>query len=226
MRYPPDQKAKTRKSIVEAAGRVFRRQGYAGGGVDAVMKEAGLTHGGFYAHFRSKEDLFAEALLESLRGMLGAHGRWTEGLEGMPWLRAFTQAYLSEAHAAHMEQGCPAAALISELGRVGDGPKASFSEGLAGWAESISPQLGAGLPAADRQRAALGLIAACVGGLTLARAVDDPELRRQVLRGASDLVIAAFAPAEEGIAPVPTDHEAHPAGAGSIDADSPGATQP
>ena len=190
MRYPPEQKAKTRQTILDAAARVFRRQGYQGGGVDAVMKEAGLTHGGFYAHFPNKEALLAEAVREGLEGMRDQHQNWTAGLDGAAWIQAFVGGYLSQGHREHTEDGCPAPALVSELGRLGDNPKRSFEKALVGWAEEIEPHL-EGVPEEDRDEIALGAIAACVGGLALSRAVSSSELAERLLSGARDLVLRA-----------------------------------
>jgi AcrR family transcriptional regulator len=203
MRYPADQKARTRRKILDAAGRVFRRQGYNGSGVDAVMKEAGLTHGGFYSHFRNKEALFAETVMEALRSMRDRHSEWTDGLDGKDWLRAFGQGYLSPEHMAGAEQGCPAPPLVSELGRAGEAPKRSFEQGLMGWAADIASHLptSEAEPASDEGEgpdldAALGIIAACVGGVALARAVDDPALAERVLRSARALFVAPHSDSE------------------------------
>ncbi|MEM1176889.1 MAG: TetR/AcrR family transcriptional regulator [Acidobacteriota bacterium] len=188
MRYSPEHKARTRKSILDAASRVFKRRGYQGGGVDAVMKEAGLTHGGFYAHFKNKEALLAETVLEAMLGARARHREWTDGSSGETWLRRFLSHYLSDRHRLHSEQGCPVPTLVSELDRVGDGPKESFERGLGVWAEDIAGQLGEGSSAADRERA-LGVIAACVGGVAVARSVSDPELAASILRGARRIAL-------------------------------------
>ncbi|MEO1370274.1 MAG: TetR/AcrR family transcriptional regulator [Acidobacteriota bacterium] len=190
MRYSPEHKAKTRRSILDAASRVFRRRGYQGAGVDAVMKEAGLTHGGFYAHFRSKEALFAETVLESMLDVRKRHREWTAGTSGSARLGRFLDHYLSDRHRRHSERGCPVPALVSELDRVGEGAKASFEKGLEIWARDVAEQLGDG-PSEELRHKAFGVIAACVGGMAVARAVADPELAGDVLRGARELALAA-----------------------------------
>src|SRR3954465_14142265 len=98
MRYAPDQKEKTRAKILEAGGKVFRRQGYHAAGVDKVMEEAGMTAGGFYAHFDSKQTLLAEALACAGAEVGGRHEAALEGLSGEGWLEAFFARYLSMAH--------------------------------------------------------------------------------------------------------------------------------
>ncbi|MEO1087794.1 MAG: TetR/AcrR family transcriptional regulator, partial [Acidobacteriota bacterium] len=120
MRYSPEHKAKTRKSILDAASRVFRRRGYQGGGVDAVMKEAGLTHGGFYAHFQNKEALLAETVLDAMLEARKRHRDWTAGTSGATWLGRFLDHYLSDRHRRHSEHGCPVPALVSEPLLEGD----------------------------------------------------------------------------------------------------------
>ncbi|MEM8962688.1 MAG: TetR/AcrR family transcriptional regulator [Acidobacteriota bacterium] len=189
MRYPPEQKAETRRAILEAAGRVFRRRGYQGGGVDAVMKEAGLTHGGFYAHFRNKEALLGEAVLDAMWAMREEHGRWTEGESGEGWVRAFVDGYVSRGHVAAVEGGCPVPTLVSELGRVKEGPRESFERGLAVWAGDVAEQLEG--PETEREAMAMGVIASCVGAIALARAVADETVADRVLAGARELVMAA-----------------------------------
>src|SRR4051794_7331832 len=100
MRYGPDHKEKTRARILEAAGRVFRRRGYHASGVDKVMEEAGLTAGGFYAHFNSKEALLAAALActGAWAGAGAGLGAGLGGLSGREWVDAFLARYLSTAH--------------------------------------------------------------------------------------------------------------------------------
>ena len=190
MRYSKEHKAETRNRILDAAGRVFRRLGYHGGGVDAVMKEAGLTHGGFYAHFRNKEALFSEAVGKALLDLQEMHRNWTKGRRGPAWVRAFLRGYLSQKHAEHLETGCAVPPLVSELGRAGTPPKQAFEANLAGWQESITEHLEGS--DAEREQKALAVIAACVGGMALARAVDSPDLADRILTGSREMVERAF----------------------------------
>lgn len=187
MRYSKEHKTETRQRILQAAGRVFRRQGFQGGGVDAVMKEAGLTHGGFYAHFKNKEALFSEAVSDAMHRARETHEAWTEGSTGDDWIRAFTAHYLSSMHAERQEGGCAVPPLVSELGRAGDGPKTSFGGNLKSWAEGIAHQL-----EGESTDDALAIIAACVGGIALARAVDDPDLQERILSSSRRMIDQAF----------------------------------
>src|SRR5437764_10554084 len=110
MRYPAGHKEQTRVKILRAAGKVFRRLGYHAAGVDKVMEEAGLTAGGFYAHFDSKQELLAEALTCAGAEAGRRHAAALEGLSGGEWLEAFLGRYLSVEHRGKWEEGCPLAA--------------------------------------------------------------------------------------------------------------------
>src|SRR5829696_7138725 len=114
MRYGKDQKQATRRRIVEAAGRRFKQDGIDGAGVAAVMSDAGLTNGAFYAHFASKEDLVANVLADQLRAQ-------RQSFDTQPpdqgALEAFIRAYLSPQHRDESADGCPSAALLDEIAR-------------------------------------------------------------------------------------------------------------
>lgn len=180
MRYAPDHKEKTRAKILEAAGRVFRRHGYHASGVDRVMDEAGLTAGGFYAHFDSKQALLAEAIAHAGEEIGRRRAAGLENLSGREWIEAFLSRYLGTAHRSRAEDGCPIVALISEVSRADESVKRSF--------ETMVRDLGASLglharecdPHADEDRA-LAALAMCVGGLGLARSVQDEALAERIL---------------------------------------------
>lgn len=190
-------KERTRRRILDAAGRVFRRTGYAGSGVDAVMAEAGLTHGGFYAHFDSKEALFAETVARALGRTAELMGSGPDDREGVAWLRAAVRRYLSRPHLRAVEEGCAMPALVSELGRAGEVPREAFEERLLELladAEGKAPP-GPGLDPADRL---LATVALCVGGLSLARAVKDPALSDRILDACRKLAVPEAAPRAGG----------------------------
>ena len=192
-------KQRTRERILASAGRVFRREGYAGSGVDELMREAGLTHGGFYAHFRSKEALFAEAVVAALGRTAELMGTGPEDREGVAWLRAAVRRYLSRPHLRAVEEGCALPALVSELGRAGDAPREAFEarllELLADAGEKAPP--GPGLDPQDR---VLATVALCVGGVSMARAVKDPALADRILAACRALAVPEAVPPrrEEG----------------------------
>ena len=146
MRYAAGHKEQTRAKILQAAGKVFRREGYHAAGVDKVMEEAGLTAGGFYAHFGSKEALLAETLAPAAAEAGARRDKDLEGVAGRAWVEAFVERYLSPSHRGKTEDGCPLPALVSEVARAGGPVKASF--------EAIVRDLAARLPghAGERPR--------------------------------------------------------------------------
>src|SRR5271169_2538999 len=130
MRYPAGHKQETNQRILRAAGRLFRRQGYAATGVDAVMTSAGLTAGAFYSHFRSKEDLLAETLDAVFREAMNDRPKRLSRLRGREWIRTFTKFYLSKKHRDTPDRGCPVAALAGEIGRIGGKSRAVMKNHL------------------------------------------------------------------------------------------------
>ena len=199
MRYPVGHKEKTRERILEAAAKIFRRLGYHAAGVDAVMEEAGLTAGGFYAHFDSKEELLVEAMATASVGARAVMQPKAESLDdasGRAWIVGLFDNYLSPAHRDQPEIGCPLPPLISEVGR-GAGPvKASFEGIVRDFAAGLRSQSGDDLT----EERCLALVALCVGGVALARSVEDDELGVRILGACRDLARASLA-AE----PCPTD---------------------
>ena len=180
MRYPAEHKADTRKKIVAAAARLFRERGYDGVGVDAIMNEVGLTAGGFYAHFPSKEALFAEAVTAAL-GKGKALGRAKgAGADPKDALRALINGYLSRSHRDMVGEGCPLPVLTPDVARSDAATRESYEQQFLhylGEIEALLPQVAA----ASRDRA-LALMAQCVGGVMLARAVNDEELSNRILK--------------------------------------------
>ena len=186
-------KQRTRERILASAGRVFRRKGYAGSGVDELMREAGLTHGGFYAHFASKEALFAEAVVVALGRTAELMGTGPEDREGVAWLRAAARRYLSRPHLRAVEEGCALPALVSEIGRVGNAPREAFEARLLELLADVEDKApsGPGLSSSDR---VLATVALCVGGVSLARAVKDPALADRILRACRKLAVPEDVP--------------------------------
>lgn len=175
----PSRREQSHERILDAAARAVCREGYAGVGVAAVMKEAGLTHGGFYAHFESREALLAEAV-EHAGAMSAARLRERERARvarGASPLRALVEGYLSEAHAESLEDGCPVAALASEMARSSLELRAASSgrmRDLVSFVEGV-------LPAGSAAGSATAIVATLIGALQMARTLDGAE-RRNVLR--------------------------------------------
>lgn len=170
MRVSRQQVLENKRTILEAAGRLFRERGFDAVTVTDVMKSAGLTHGGFYGYFKNKDDLIAQTLAE-LQGE-------AEPLSAD--LAALAEQYLSPEHRDNFACGCPVAALASETIRQPGSARAEMTAGLKRQIERLS-QVAPGAGQAHRRRAAIGSWAAMVGALILARMSDDSELSNEVL---------------------------------------------
>lgn len=175
MPWPKEHKEQTRQRIVEAAAAAFRKRGDAGVRVNEIMGDAGLTRGGFYAHFGSKDDLLLAALDHASGQTLEHLSELTRNVPAERRLHELIDAYLSVGHAAHPEQGCPVAALGPEIARAGGKRRQRLSRGIRGrieWMRSLLP------PRMPRRRGpdpAVGVLACMIGGLILARAVSERE---------------------------------------------------
>ena len=188
MRVSREQAAENRQRIVEMAARLFRERGLDGIGVADLMKSAGLTHGGFYGHFQSKEDLMAQACARALEDSLA---KWRERVEAEPEdpLAAVAALYLSASHCAQPGDGCALAALGSEAARQGAPVRHALTAGMRPLIDLLARIVPGRAQAARRQKA-LATFASMVGAVTLARDVDDPALAEEILQAVS----AAVAP--------------------------------
>ncbi|MEQ8828440.1 MAG: TetR/AcrR family transcriptional regulator [Alphaproteobacteria bacterium] len=182
MPYAPEHRQRTRKRILRAARREMNRKGYGEASIDSIMAEAGLTRGGFYGHFKGKEDLFVEVLadLADTPVEMNRRMRFT-GLDD------FVERYLSPAHRDLVEEGCSVPPLSPEIARSGEKVKSAFSDYVA----TISQRLGGLIERRDCREEddqatdrALAALTACVGGLVLSRAVNDPALSDRILAAA------------------------------------------
>lgn len=183
MRVSRQQAEENRRRVVETAGRLFREKGFNGIGVADLMNEAGLTHGGFYGQFASKEELAAEACTDTLTV---AAARWERLAERSPEeaLGRIVGFYLSAAHRDGSANGCPIAALAVDAGRQGGPVRRAFTAGLRPFVETLARLL-PGRAEAERRRKALATLSGLVGALILARAVEDPELSGEILAAVS-----------------------------------------
>lgn len=185
MRYPADQKRRTNQRILDAASTIFRGRGYEATGIDAVMASAGLTAGAFYAHFRSKEDLLARSLDSAFCQSGTAWSQRLANSKGAKWVRKFAAAYLSKAHRDHPDHGCPMPALAAEIGRMEGPSRAIFEQHLRGLIDKVAQEIG--------KENAIPTIALCVGGLMLARAVEDPKLSDKILSACRAAIVEGAA---------------------------------
>src|ERR1700719_3078201 len=177
MRVTREQAAANREKVLHLAGTLFRQHGFDGIGVADIMKSAGLTHGGFYGQFPSKNDLAAEACAR----VLGNEG-WVERLTGLPKpsLGALVRGYLSPRHRDDPGHGCLFAALGSDVVRRPRSIRHAFTDGLRSRIDTLRALFPGGSPAARRQKA-VAAMAGLVGALMLSRAVDDPKLSDEIL---------------------------------------------
>ena len=168
-------KEATHERIVDAAARAIRRSGYDGTGVADIMKDAGLTHGGFYAHFASREAMLAEAADRAGRESVEMMGRAAATMPPQQALQAMMQAYLSKAHVEGVETGCATAALGSEMPRQAAEVRRAATRRIKEMIDLVARQLpNWGQPGAHDR--ALVIVATMVGALVLSRAVDEPRL--------------------------------------------------
>ncbi len=175
MRYSSDHKAETKAKILEAAGRGFRKEGYGGIGVDGLAKEAGVTSGAFYGHFKSKHAAFeaaAVAGLDSLRDTVAQ----LQKQDGNRWAALFVDFYLDQRLYCAMGESCGLQSLTSDVTRSSEATKTAYGAAL----ECIAIQLAEGLTgetAAHKLQKAWSLMALLSGGVTLARSVGTRDLQ-------------------------------------------------
>jgi TetR/AcrR family transcriptional repressor of nem operon len=192
-RITKEDKARNRQNILEAASRMFRSQGIDAVGIAELMKEAGLTHGGFYNHFASKNDLAVEVCGASFAASLGGLARTIEdgpGQGGSP-LERVVAGYLSTAHRDAPDGGCPSASLVTDAGRHSEAVQSAYAEGVEGYLTGFAAEFlreaeekGHELDPAEARHRAIRLLSEMVGALMLARAVRhvEPELSDEILQ--------------------------------------------
>jgi len=189
MPYPAGHREQTRERIIESARKLFNQRGFESVSVNEIMSEAGLTRGGFYSYFASKSDLYVEAL-----GCFFTDPNWKnrwEGVEIDPSAAdigaQIVQAYLSQQHLENVENSCPMAALPSDVARSSPPVKRAFEKVFKAMVNllelSMRKHSGAG-DGGDRHQTAQAIAALCVGGMVVARSMDDRGLADQLL-GAS-----------------------------------------
>jgi TetR/AcrR family transcriptional repressor of nem operon len=191
MRYRPEHKVEIHQKIVEDASQRVRAEGITGAAVSAVMRDAGLTHGGFYKHFGSKDELLIESLSEAFREIAGRLAEAAEKSQpGMAW-KAIVKAYLSPEHCDHAECGCPLAALAPELARAGKAMNAQILGELTKYKSRMLPLM-PGRRTADKERAFFSIFSTMVGAIEIARILPEPAMREKVLASARDFLLRSF----------------------------------
>lgn len=186
MPFTPAHKARTRARVVECARVLFNRKGFDQVSINEIMKAAGLTRGGFYNHFTSKEDLYAEAVRSF--ATCNPFVRETERLGGHSGpkqaARRLVELYLSDAVLNDVEQHCPLIAVPSDVARAGLEPRSAYTVIV----RRMLSVFRAAFPASDPQASAKArvILNLCVGGMLIARTTDDPELRSSLRTAALD----------------------------------------
>jgi TetR/AcrR family transcriptional regulator, transcriptional repressor for nem operon len=192
VRYPVEQKAETHERIIDAAARSFREHGSEGQGLAQLMKDAGLTHGGFYRHFESKEDLYVDALArgfqEAADGMIAAAAKAPQAEQ----LRTIIERYLSVEHLEDPGGGCVLSTLAAEIARQRPAVRARINAAMKSYRERLLPFL-PGNDDAEKRRQFMVLFPGMAGVLMTARATTDPAARKEILSVARHFYIRAFA---------------------------------
>ena len=190
MTREPSRKEVTHDRIVEVAAAAIRRSGYDGTGVADIMKEAGLTHGGFYAHFDSRTQLLAEAIDRAGAKSMERMRKVTERAAPEDALRAFVDAYLSDAHVDAPETGCTLAALGTETPRQAPEVRQVCARRLKDMVDLVERQLPDGGTPGKHDRA-LAILSCMVGAMVIARASGDKRVSKDVRNAAKALIRCA-----------------------------------
>jgi TetR/AcrR family transcriptional regulator, transcriptional repressor for nem operon len=191
MRYQRQHKAEIHQKIVKDASRRVRVDGLTGTAVSSVMRDAGLTHGGFYKHFESRDEMLIEALKESFREITDRLVHAAErSASKEPW-KAIIKTYLSLEFCDHIERGCPLPALAPELARVDKKMTDQILAALVSYKERMTPFM-PGQRTADKERAFFAIFSTMAGAIEIARLLPKPEMREKVLASARELLLRGF----------------------------------
>ncbi|MGQ0698530.1 MAG: TetR/AcrR family transcriptional regulator [Panacagrimonas sp.] len=192
MNTTASRKEVTHARIVDTAARAIRRSGYQGMGVADIMKSAGLTHGGFYAHFANRDALMVEAIErageDGMRSLLSAASR--REARGAKPFQALVMAYLADGHIAAVESGCPIAALVAEIPRQADEVQAAARRRVLAFIDVIRERLPVCIPTDEAETIASTL----VGALQMARALGDNSVGRAFLASHRRKLLARYLP--------------------------------
>jgi len=191
MRYQPEHKAKVHQKIVKDASRRVRAEGLNGAGVAAVMRDAGLTHGGFYKHFGNKDELLLESLREAFREITGTLVHAAEHSRPEAAWKAIVKTYLSLEYCDHAERGCPLTTLAPELARVDKRMRGQIFAELVNYKDRMIPYM-PGWRTVDKERAFFSIFSTMIGATEIARMLPEPALREKVLSIARDFLLCSF----------------------------------
>ena len=191
MRYEANHKERTRRRIVEGASRQFRAEGMSGPGVAKLMKASGLTVGGFYKHFRSKNDLVTEAMDASVREVAARVAEWAkQGRPGEAW-KEIVKRYLSPEHCEHPGIGCPVAALAPDIARTRPAIRRKIQASMDAYKKQLMEFMPGANPG-EKQKNYTLIFTAMVGAISIARTLSDEVEKRKVLDLVRDHLLASF----------------------------------
>lgn len=191
MRYRPEHKAEVHQRIVKDASRRVRAEGMNGAAVATVMRDTGLTHGGFYKHFESKDELLLESLREAFRDIADNLTHVAEqSRKGTGW-KAIVKAYLSLEYCDHAERGCPLTALAPEMARVDMGMRGQIFAELVKYRDRMLPFM-PGHRTSDKERAFFVIFSTMVGAVEIARMLPVRAAQEKVLSSAREFLLGSF----------------------------------
>jgi TetR/AcrR family transcriptional regulator, transcriptional repressor for nem operon len=191
-RYSTEHKGQTRARILAASDRLLKERGAEAASIDAVMKGAGLTVGGFYGHFDSKGDLERETLLFGLEASMDRLLAPLAGIaDDRTWTRVLIHRYLRQADEPDLASACPMTLLLPEVARGGPAFQAAFSERTGAFLHRVAHRFpeAAGM---SRREVAIAVFASCAGAVAFARTIPAPHARERVLHATETMLVAAF----------------------------------
>ncbi|HEX7360840.1 MAG TPA: TetR/AcrR family transcriptional regulator [Bryobacteraceae bacterium] len=191
MRYRPEHKAEVHQRIVKDASRRVRAEGLSGAAVAEVMRDTGLTHGGFYKHFGSKDELLLESLREAFREIADTLARAAEQARPDAAWKAIVKAYLSLEYCDHAERGCPLTALAPEMVRVDQGMRGQIFAELVKYKDRMLPFM-PGRRTRDKERAFFVIFSTMVGAVEIARLLSDRAAQEKVLSSTREFLLCSF----------------------------------
>ena len=191
-RYSKERKGQTRGRILAASDRLLKERGADGASIDAVMKDAGLTVGGFYAHFDSKDDLERETLLYGLGASMDRMlAPLAEITDDRAWVRALIHHYLRQVDEPDLAHACPLTLLLPEVARGGPAFQAAFSERTAALLHRVAHRFPSAAGMSPRE-VAIAVFASCAGAVAFARTIPAPHARERVLKATETMLVAAL----------------------------------
>ena len=191
MRYPPEHKAEVHQKIVKDASRRVRAEGLSGAAVASVMRDTGLTHGGFYKHFESKDELLLESLRESFRDIADKLACAAEQSRSEAAWKAIVKTYLSLEYCDHADRGCPLPALAPEMARVDMSMRSQIFAELVKYKDRMLPFM-PGRGTRDKERAFFVIFSTMVGAVEIARMLPDRAAQEKVLSSTREFLFCNF----------------------------------